>query len=209
MNFTGFHGSNFNIIFTDTVRKMMPFLRYTEGGATLKTSFITLSFLLMAFSISAKNLPENKENTLTPKEAKNAFTAFTFDCNNPTITGTFYASGVSQLGFITLRINNVTSGSTNIFVTGNNGFSGGILSTPLTATQTSVQIPISFNGSAGVGSYALTISSPDATNTCNVTVTVVPCTNFRPTITTNAPTILCTGDSVNLTATSGSREHTV
>jgi gliding motility-associated-like protein len=205
LNFKDFQRFNTEFISVNFSTEIRAFQRYTEGVYKLKFFFLTIVLLFSIFNLAATNSVDNSENLPIKTGENTALTAFTFDCNNPTITGTFYASGVAQLGFITLRINNVTSGLTNIFVTGNNGFSGGILGTPLSATQTSIQIPISFNGSAGVGSYALSISSPDATNACSITVTVVPCTNFKPTITTNAPTILCIGDSVRLTATAGSR----
>ena len=104
-----------------------------------------------------------------------------------------------------LRINNVTSGPADIIVTNLNGFSGGILNTPLTATQTSIQIPVSFNGRSAAGSYSLNISSPNATNNCNVTVVVEPCSAYKPTITTNVPTTLCIGDTIRMTASSGSQ----
>jgi gliding motility-associated-like protein len=141
-------------------------------------------------------------NNLHPTET---LTGFTFDCNTAAITGSFYASGVSQSGYITLRISNVVAGTTSIAVTNASGFSGGIASTTLVATQTSIQIPISFSGSSAVGTYTLVLSSPNANNTCNISVPVAACSAYKPVILNNVPTTLCLGDSIKMTASSGIR----
>jgi gliding motility-associated-like protein len=173
-------------------------------GYKLKMGVLSILVFLCFPDLYAHKSLEKKGNTLE-KEPKERVAGFTFDCNNPIITGSFYASGVSQLGFITLRINNVTSGPTSVLVNNLNGFTGGLSSIPLTATQTSIQIPITFNGRSPAGFYTLVISSPDATNICNVTVVVDACTAYKPTISTNVPSILCVGDSVRMTASAGSQ----
>ena len=160
-------------------------------------------FLLSATSLFATNSFDKSNLSLDSLAAKKALTNFTFDCTSPTITGAFYLSGVTQTGFITIKIGSVTSGTTSIVVTTTNGFSGGIATTTLSANQTSIQIPISFNGLTPVGTYNLTVSSPNATNNCSVQVTVSPCSAYKPVINTNVPSILCIGDSIILTASSG------
>lgn len=162
-------------------------------------------FVLSILTLSAKNTISENDLLGDNLENKSLLTSFTFDCNAPIITGSFYASGVTQSGFITLKIGNVVGGATSIVVTNANGFSGGITSTTLAATQTSIQIPINFNGLSAAGSYVLTISSPSAGNNCTVTVPVSTCSAYKPTISTNVPSILCIGDSVTMTASSGIR----
>ncbi len=177
----------------------------SEKGGKFKTSLFPILIVLSLFPLFANNPIEKDNKPLHIEGNKKRLTGFTFDCVSPTITGAFYASGIAQSGFVTLRISSVTGGATAIVVTNANGFSGGIASTTLTATQTSIQIPISFSGTSSTGTYTLNISSPNATNNCNVTVTVSPCSAYKPAITTNVPTTLCIGDSIKMTASSGTR----
>jgi large repetitive protein len=178
----------------------------SRGGEKYKNKFLICFILLSLGHISAKNPINNIDNALKHLSAKKPLlTSFTFDCTAPTVTGAFYSSGVTQTGFITLKISSVVSGATSIVVTNANGFSGGIASTTLSATQTSVQIPISFTGLTPVGSYVLNISSPHASNSCSVTVNVAACSSYKPVISTNVPSILCTGDSITMTASTGIR----
>ena len=169
-------------------------------------NIISICFFLLSITSLFANHSSDKNNlSLDSLAQRKALTSFTFDCTSPTVTGAFYLSGVTQTGFITLKIGSITSGSTSIVVTTANGFSGGIASTTLSTNQTSIQIPISFNGLNPVGTYNLTVSSPHATNNCSVQVTVSPCSAYKPVINTNVPPVLCTGDSITLTAASGIR----
>lgn len=141
----------------------------------------------------------------SPSENTSALASFTFDCSTPTITGSFYASGVAQAGYVTLKITNVTAGATSINITNADGFSGGIKSITLSASLTSIQIPVSFTGKSAAGTYTLVLSSPNATNSCNVSITVFNCDKYKPVISTNVPSMLCTGDSIILMASTGTR----
>jgi gliding motility-associated-like protein len=187
-----------------TNRRFLFFRKRGEGGK-LKIHLVPFFIMLSFFKLSAHIPNESSEIPHRIEKNNNKLTGFTFNCTAPTITGNFYASGIAQSGFVTLRINNVTAGATSIVVTNTKGFSGGLASTTLLATQTTIQIPISFIGTSSTGTYTLVISSPDATNTCNVTIPVVSCSTYKPAISTNVPSILCIGDSVEMTASSGTQ----
>ena len=177
-------------------------MKQLRGGK--HKNIISLCFYLLSItSLLANHSFVKNDLSLDSLAERKVLTSFTFDCTSQTITGAFYLSGVTQTGFITLKIGSITSGSTSIVVTTASGFSGGIASTTLSTNQTSIQIPISFNGLNPVGTYNLTVSSPNATNNCSVQITVSPCSAYKPAINTNVPPILCTGDSITLTAGSG------
>ena len=188
-----------------TSRHSYLFAKILRGEKNKSKNIVFIIFLSVANLFAVNPIDHTDVPSKHLSEEKTPLTSFTFDCNAPTITGAFYSSGVTQSGSITLKISNVASGATNIVVTNANGFSGGIASTTLAANQTSVQIPISFTGTAPVGSYVLNISSPNATNSCSVTVSVAACSSYKPIISTNVPTILCTGDSITMTASTGIR----
>ena len=182
-----------------------PFLGKILKGGKLKNNILICFFLLSITSIFANNSFDKSHLSLNSLAERGALTSFTFDCSAPTITGAFYSSGFTQTGSITLKISNVVSGVSSIVVSNSNGFSGGIASTTLSATQTSIQIPISFNGLSPVGTYNLTVSSPNATNNCSVSIIVSACSSYKPIINTNVPSTLCTGDSITITAATGIR----
>lgn len=96
--------------------------------------------------------------------------AMTFgNCTTATITGTF-KEAIPSAGSITLPINVTVPGSATFTVSGTN-FTG-TLNTTLALGQTSVTIPISYDGLGLPGTRTLTISSNRATGTCTNTVTV-------------------------------------
>jgi hypothetical protein len=101
-----------------------------------------------------------------------AFAAsFTFNCGTATSTGTFVASGTGgQTGNLTIPITSVTAGAATFTVAGT-GFTG-TLSTTLTGSETSVVIPIIYDGTGAARSETLTITSTEGTGTCTKAVTV-------------------------------------
>lgn len=171
---------------------------------SIRTFFI-LFFIFSSFGIFARPDTYDTSLSLKDKNESGLLTAFTFDCAKATVNNAFYASGVVQTGTITIPITGVSAGTSRIVVTNTNGFSGGLTNTTISATQTSIQVPITFTGLSTVGTYTVVISSPDATNSCNVSVTVANCSAYAPTISTNRPLLLCIGDSVTMTASLGTR----
>ncbi len=104
---------------------------------------------------------------------------FTFNCSVSSSTGTF-VKGTGSSGTITVGITGTTAGAATFNVTGN-GFTG-TLSTTLTAGQSSVTIPITYDGLGAAGTQTLTVTSASGGGTCskNVTVTVPPVTASTP-----------------------------
>jgi hypothetical protein len=100
-------------------------------------------------------------------------TPFGFTCASATLDGRFIQNDAIQTGSVTLQLTGVTTGgTTNFTVTGTN-FSGGLQNVELTAGQTSIAIPIEFNGAAPDGNITVTIASPHGSNTCAVIVPVI------------------------------------
>jgi hypothetical protein len=101
-----------------------------------------------------------------------AFAAtFTFNCGTATSTGTFVANGTGgQTGSLTIPITGVTAGAATFTVAGT-GFTG-TLSTTLTGSETSVAIPITYDGTGAARSETLTVTSTEGTGTCTKAVTV-------------------------------------
>ena len=177
----------------------------SKKNAFLIAFIFTISSQVKIFSRPTSPIDTTINTFLSVKTAKKVVTAFTFDCSAATVNNAFFATGVTQSGSITIPITGVITGTTNIIVTNANGFTGGLTNTTIGSTQTSVQIPISFNGLSATGTYTLVISSPSSTNSCNITVTVSTCAAYKPTISTNVPTMLCIGDSITLTASTGTK----
>lgn len=97
---------------------------------------------------------------------------FAFNCGTASTTGTFTANSVTgQSGTITIPLSNTTAGQATFSVSGG-GFSGSTTST-LTAGQTSVTFPISYNGSGAAGNHLVSITSPNGTGTCALTINVL------------------------------------
>jgi hypothetical protein len=97
---------------------------------------------------------------------------FTFNCGTPVINGTFEANSSLQSGSVTIALTGVVAGTTDFTVTGA-GFSGGLTNTVLAAGQTSITIPVIYDGRGPVGAYAITITSPHGTASCPVTIPVI------------------------------------
>lgn len=115
---------------------------------------------------------------------------FTFNCGTASTTGNFYTTGIGgQTGTLIVPITGATAGSATFTVSGT-GFTG-TLATTLTAGQTSVTIPITYDGSGAAGSRTLTITSSGGGGTCTKAVTVA-----TPPTTFTYP-FNCTGSTVN------------
>lgn len=97
--------------------------------------------------------------------------AFTFNCGTSSTTGTFLANGTAgQTGTLILPITGTIAGAVTLNVAGT-GFTG-TLTTVLTAGQTSVTIPITYDGTGSVGNKTLTVTSTQGTGTCTKSVLV-------------------------------------
>ncbi|MFN3850360.1 MAG: hypothetical protein ACK4NY_13075 [Spirosomataceae bacterium] len=91
--------------------------------------------------------------------------SFFFNCTTASVSGVFLANGTTgQTGTVTIPLLNATAGQATFTVTGT-GFTG-TLTTSLTAGQTSVVIPITFDGSSPKGTRPLTITSPQSLGAC-------------------------------------------
>ena len=96
---------------------------------------------------------------------------FTFNCGTAATTGTLIADGVSHTVNLTVPITGATAGSATFNVSGT-GFSG-TLTVTLTAGQTSVTIPVIYDGSGSAGSRTLTVTSPMGGGVCTKSVTIM------------------------------------
>jgi hypothetical protein len=97
--------------------------------------------------------------------------AFTFNCGTAAVSGSFIANGTTgQTGTLTVPMTGATAGPVTISVAGT-GFTGS-LTTSLTAGQTSVVIPITYDGTGASGIRTLTVTSSQGTGTCSKTVGV-------------------------------------
>lgn len=93
--------------------------------------------------------------------------AFAFNCS----TGSFLTNGTAgQTGTLVIQITGATAGAVTLDVAGTN-FTG-TLTTTLTARQTSVTVPITYDGSGAVGSRTLTVTSTQGTGVCTKSVLV-------------------------------------
>lgn len=103
---------------------------------------------------------------------------FTFNCGTASSTGTFYANNIGgQTGTLVIPITGTTAGDATFTVSGT-GFTG-TLTTTLTAGQTSVTIPITYDGTGVAGNRVLTVTSSGGSGTCAKSVAVAtPPTSF-------------------------------
>lgn len=97
--------------------------------------------------------------------------SFDFNCAGATSTGSFAVNGgASQSGTLIIPITNAVAGSVTLTVTAT-GFTGAA-TVNLTAGQTSITVPITYNGSGSAGSRTLTVTSAQGTGSCTPSVTV-------------------------------------
>lgn len=131
----------------------------------------TISMPACSSIVSGETQPEYLNSTWYVYNDTPAPATFTFNCGTASTTGTFAANGTSgQTGTITVPMTGATAGAVTLTVSGN-GFSGSY-TTNLTAGQTSVTFPITFDGSGTGGTPSLTVTSSQATGTCTKAVTV-------------------------------------
>jgi hypothetical protein len=97
---------------------------------------------------------------------------FTFNCGAAVINGTFEATNSLQSGSVTIPLTGVLYGTTNFTISGI-GFSGGLTNVVLSAGQTSITIPVIYDGRGPVALYSIVISSPNATSSCTTSVNVI------------------------------------
>ncbi|MEY4935613.1 MAG: hypothetical protein RIS64_1972 [Bacteroidota bacterium] len=99
---------------------------------------------------------------------------YAYDCMVGQVQGKFIANGIAgQMGTVTIPIDPQYLGATSFTVAGV-GVTGS-LSTTLTATTSSVTIPINYDGSGSAGTRLLTITSPHGVGTCKVQTLVLLC----------------------------------
>jgi hypothetical protein len=110
-------------------------------------------------------------NTVTWKiEAAAAFT-YAFDCTGSKVKGVFTADGIGgQKGTVKIPINVVHTGIVTLTVAGSN-FTGTI-TTNIIAGQSSITIPITYDGGGAEGSRLLTLTSASGTGVCSVSVPI-------------------------------------
>ncbi|MEN9609253.1 MAG: hypothetical protein RLZZ628_67 [Bacteroidota bacterium] len=158
---SGFAGSKTEVLTTgqDTVAIPVTFDGSGSGGVMA----VTVSGLQSSGTCSIN------VTTLAPPPP----TPFSFTCASATLDGRFVQNNAIQTGSVTLQLTGVTVGGTTNFVISGTNFSGGLQNVELKAGQTSIAIPIEYNGAAPDGNYNVSITSPHGTNTCSVVVPVV------------------------------------
>jgi hypothetical protein len=100
-------------------------------------------------------------------------TPFSFTCATATLDGRFVQNSAIQTGSVTLQLTGVTVNSTTHFTVSGINFAGGLQNVALAAGQTSIVIPIQYNGAAPDGNYNVVVSSPHGSNNCTIVVPVV------------------------------------
>ncbi len=102
-----------------------------------------------------------------------AMGAFTFNCGTSSYTGTFTANATGgQTGVLNVPISGVSAGIANLSVFGA-GFSGAV-STVIAAGQTSIAVPITYDGSGAAGAHNVTVTSTQGSGSCSENLTVLP-----------------------------------
>ncbi|WP_461084716.1 Ig-like domain-containing protein [Spirosoma flavus] len=124
--------------------------------------------------------------------------AFAFgNCANATVTGTF-VTGSPSTGVLTIPVTTTRDGQVIVSVAGP-GFTASPTSATLTlvASQTALQIPISYDGSGSVGTRTVTVSSTQATGTCSSTIAVIGLPDLTLSLAQPTPSLLV-GQTSNL-----------
>ena len=119
------------------------------------------------------------------------------------MTGSFVANAVTnQSGFVSVPLTSATKGNATFTVTGTN-FTG-TLTTTLVAGQTSVTIPITYNGSGAAGTIPLSITSSQGAGSCSISATVTAA-SAAGAITFNCPTTASVVGSFVTNGTAGQK----
>jgi LysM repeat protein len=97
---------------------------------------------------------------------------YAYNCSTATSTGIFTANGTGgQNGTVTFAIDGSYLGSATFAISGT-GFTG-TLTTNITAGQTSVTLPVVYDGTGTSGTRTLTITSPQGNGSCSTSATVI------------------------------------
>lgn len=103
--------------------------------------------------------------------------SFTFNCATASSSGIFYSNGVAgQTGTLTLPITNAVGGTVALTINlAGSGFNSdpSPYTTLITNGQTSIVIPITFNGTGSVGPRTLVVTSTNSTGSCTPTVPIL------------------------------------
>ena len=137
---------------------------------------------------------------------------FTFDCANASVSGTFIANSTAgQSGTVVIPFSSpITAAQTGgvAFNLSGTGFTsvGNPFTTTLTTGQTSVSIPVTYNGSGSAGVRTLAVSSALAASPCSVTAVInsVPSIPGLTVLTPVNNTTVTATPTVSGTATPGS-----
>ena len=125
--------------------------------------------------------------------------AFNFNCANATSSGAFLANGTAgQTGTLNLPVTVTAPGAVTLLVSGTGFLSSPVpYATTLTVGQTSISVPITYDGTGTAGTRTLTVSSASATGTCSPMVVVsvldIPCTPVQPGIASASAASIQTG----------------
>lgn len=119
-------------------------------------------FLLLSVVVSCKKT--DTDVTATPA----------LNCTGTSLsTSAFTNSNAAQSTTLTVGLTNATAGSaTFTLASSSSDFSPATYTTTLTAGQSSVAIPLTFDGSSSVSSETITVSSSYASGTCSAIATI-------------------------------------
>ncbi len=87
-------------------------------------------------------------------------------------TGTFFNNSQSQNATLTVGLTNAVAGTVTFTISGSSDFTPTSYPVYINNGQSSVNIPVTFDGTATPGNYTLGISASGYTGSCNVNVTV-------------------------------------
>ena len=111
---------------------------------------------------------------------------FAFDCNSAVLNTNFIANGATQSGSVQVNIATISADATTNFTVSATNFGGGLTNAVLGAGQTSIAVPIEYNGAKPHGTFAVTLASPHASNNCLINVPVgIDCTVVLGVLTRN------------------------
>jgi hypothetical protein len=118
--------------------------------------------------------------------------AFTYgNCANATFSGAF-VEGIPSTGVLTIPITTTRDGHITLTSVTGPGFTSvpTSVTSVLISGQTTLSIPISYDGSGVIGNRTLTIASPEATGSCSPVVPVVGVADLTTSIGQPLPTLV-------------------
>jgi hypothetical protein len=104
-----------------------------------------------------------------------AASSFTFNCPTASLSGTFTANGTSgQAGTLTIPITNATAGVASLSIAAGSNFttSPSPYTTAITNGQTSLSIPVLYDGTGLAGVRIISLVSANGTGSCAYTATI-------------------------------------